>query len=207
MALRLKVCGMRDAENIRAVVGVGVDYLGFIFYGKSPRFVGDDFEPPVGIPASVKRVGVFVNAPTDAMLKAARRTGLNALQLHGQEPVEQCLALRETGISVIKVFSVDNTFDFRETVPYRDAVDYFLFDTKGRYHGGNGVAFDWTLLQRYDQAVPFFLSGGLDGESLRDLDTLAGMNLHGLDVNSGVEVSPALKDVEKITILKRLMNE
>lgn len=198
---------MRDAANILAVAGVGVDYLGFIFYGKSPRFVGEDFEPPVGIPASVKRVGVFVNAPTDVMLAATRRAGLNVVQLHGQEPVEQCLALRETGTSVIKVFSVDDTFNFRETVLYRDAVDYFLFDTKGRYHGGNGVTFDWKLLQRYDQTVPFFLSGGLDVESFRTLDMLAGMNLYGLDVNSGVEVSPALKDIEKVKNLKRLMNE
>lgn len=198
---------MREAENIRQVAGLGPDYMGFIFYPKSPRFVGDAFQFPPTVPASMKRVGVFVNALTDVMLAAVKQTGLHALQLHGKESAEQCMDLRAEGVEVIKVFSVDEHFDFASTKPYRDAVDYFLFDTKGRYLGGNGVIFDWSLLQRYDQEVPFFLSGGLDSRVLRAIDQLRDMNLFGLDVNSGVEIAPGLKDVNKVREIKRILNE
>jgi len=207
MALQLKVCGMREADNIRRVAALGLDYMGFIFYPKSPRFVGEAFQFPPTVPATMKRVGVFVNALTDVMLAAVKQTNLQALQLHGKESAEQCRDLRAEGVEVIKVFSVDEHFDFASTKPYRDAVDYFLFDTKGKYLGGNGVTFDWSLLQRYDQEVPFFLSGGLGSQVLNGVHQLRDMNLYGLDVNSGVEIAPGVKDINKIKDIKRILNE
>lgn len=207
MTLKLKVCGMRDAANIQAVAGLGIDYMGFIFYGKSPRYIGEGFRLPAGVPQNIQRVGVFVNATTEAMVAAVRHTGLDVLQLHGQEPVEQCGELRDRGIRIIKVFSVDDQFDFSVTRPYEGSVDFFLFDTKGRYHGGNGQTFDWSVLQRYSQVVPFFLSGGLDSRSVPLIQQLRGMNLYGLDVNSGVEVAPGEKDPGKVNDIKKILNE
>lgn len=207
MSLKLKVCGMRNVANIRAVAALGVDYMGFIFYGKSPRYVGEDLRLPADLPPGMQRVGVFVNADTDVMVSTAHRTGLQALQLHGQETAAQCQAIRDQGIKVIKVFSVDDTFDFNLTRAYEGSADLFLFDTKGRNPGGNAQTFDWSLLQRYNQAVPFFLSGGLDSRSVQALVSLRGMNLYGLDVNSGVEVAPAEKDPEKVKEIKTILNE
>lgn len=201
----LKICGMRDAENIRQVASFQPDYLGFIFYPESPRFVGDDFSLPEDLPASIQRVGVFVNETTDNILGRAKTVGLDCIQLHGSESVEQCNVLRGAGLTLIKVFSVSYGFDFNVTKPYIPAVDYFLFDTKGKYYGGNANTFDWEILKRYDQEIPFFLSGGLSPENVREVASMEGMNLYALDVNSGVEDTPGMKNIEKIeTLLTRL---
>jgi phosphoribosylanthranilate isomerase len=203
--LPVKICGMRDAENIRQVASLKPDYLGFIFYTESPRFVGDDFRLPEDLPASIRKVGVFVNETADNILSRAKAVGLDCIQLHGNESVEQCNILRGAGLTLIKVFSVSYGFDFNVTKPYIPAVDYFLFDTKGKYYGGNANTFDWEILKRYDQEIPFFLSGGLSPENVGDVGSMEGMNLYALDLNSGVEVSPGLKSIEKIeTLLTRL---
>lgn len=196
--IRLKVCGMRDAENIMAVAALQPDYMGFIFYDKSPRFVGADFLVPAGFPAAVKRVGVFVNAPTHEIISLVARHGLHFVQLHGNEPIVQIAALHAAGIKTFKVFSIDANFDFEVVKPFEEYADYFLFDTKGKFYGGNAQTFDWTLLEKYDQHVPFFLSGGLTVDNIGEIDELRRMNLHGLDFNSGVESGPALKDPEKV---------
>lgn len=201
MEVKLKVCGMRDAENVLAVSALQPDYMGFIFYGKSPRFVGEEFQLPASFPAGIKKVGVFVNETPDKMLAIARRLQLDFLQLHGNESVEVCAAMKQAGLGVIKVFSVDDDFDFAITKPYQHAVDFFLFDTKGKYYGGNAQVFDWTVLNRYDQQVPFFLSGGITPDNVANIAALKNMNLHALDVNSGVEISPALKSIEKLNTL------
>ena len=198
---------MREPENILAVGNLRPDYMGFIFYPKSPRYVGEHFEIPAGLPASVSRVGVFVNAETQEMLSVSKRLSLQYLQLHGSESVEQVRALRDAGMKIIKVFSVDGQFDFTKLYPYESYVDYFLFDTKGKYHGGNAMAFDWEILKGYNQKIPFFLSGGITPENVNKIETLAGMNLHALDINSGVEVQPALKDPAKVRQVQQFVNE
>lgn len=195
--LKLKVCGMRDAENIRVLASLDPDYLGFIEYGKSPRNVGADFSPPV-IPDHVNRVGVFVDEVTPVIKAKAKRNGYTYIQLHGKETAGQCDELRQLGYGVIKVFSVNDDFNFLDTKPYVPVADLFLFDTKGKYQGGNGIPFNWNILRRYDQEVPFFLSGGLSEESLSGLDELEYMNVHGLDFNSGVEIAPGMKDIDKV---------
>jgi phosphoribosylanthranilate isomerase len=202
--LKIKICGMRDHENIMAVAALRPDLMGFIFFQKSPRFVGDDFVLPDDFPSDINKVGVFVNASNDEMLKQTQRLKLDYLQLHGQEPAEQVKALFDAGMNVIKVFSVDENFDFNDVLPYQPFVSFFLFDTKGQYYGGNAKVFDWRVLAKYNQQTPFFLSGGLTPDNVRDVESLKEMNLYALDINSGVERSPGLKDLEKIKTLYKV---
>lgn len=197
----VKICGMRDLENIRMAASFLPDYMGFIFYAASPRFVGDDFTVPEDLPQSIHRVGVFVNETASNMLARARHAGLDSIQLHGHESSEECSVLRAAGFTVIKVFSIDTYFDFSVTKPYVSSVDYFLFDTKGKYYGGNANTFDWDILKRYDQEVPFFLSGGISPENVESVKPLRDMNLYALDVNSGVEDMPGVKSAEKLKSL------
>jgi phosphoribosylanthranilate isomerase len=195
--IAIKICGMRDRENILQVASLGPQYLGFIFYPGTPRFVGEDFRIPFKLPFSIQRVGVFVNAPNAEILEKVKTIGLDYVQLHGKESPAQCAALKAE-VKIIKVFSVDENFDFDATKPYKDVADYFLFDTKGKYHGGNAKTFNWSILNKYDQEIPFFLSGGLSPDNVKDLGDVLKMNLHALDLNSGVEISPGLKDIEKV---------
>ncbi len=196
---------MRDHENITQVAAFGPQYLGFIFYEKSPRFVGNDFAFPTKLPSSIKKVGVFVNETNSVILDKARLLGLDFIQLHGNETPEQTLQLKREGLKIIKAFSIDDDFDFATTQPYSDAVNYFLFDTKGKYFGGNAKAFNWNVLKNYDQQIPFFLSGGLSSENVSEVQHLSKLNIHALDLNSGVEDSPGLKSITKLrTLLNKL---
>lgn len=196
--MAIKVCGMRDHQNIMQVASLSPQYLGFIFYPHTPRFVGWDFIVPHDLPATIKRVGVFVNESSEVIVTKAKALGLDLIQLHGNESVIQCEELKSTGLNVIKVFSVDDNFDFDTTDPFKKVVDYFLFDTKGKYYGGNARTFNWSVLNKYKQEVPFFLSGGLSPENTGNLAEILKMNLHALDLNSGVESSPGIKNPEKI---------
>jgi len=197
--LKLKVCGMRDPENIRAVAALKPDYMGFIFYGESPRNAGYSFALPLNFPSTIKKVGVFVRDGIETIVHQSERLSLDYIQLHGaDDSVHFCEALASKNLRVIKAFSVDENFDFAVTAPYKDIVDFFLFDTKGKLRGGNGTTFDWRVLEQYDQEVPFLLSGGLNPENVVNLSSLRGMNIHALDINSGVERRPGDKDIEKI---------
>lgn len=204
--IKLKVCGMRNDDNILAVADVQPDYMGFIFYSPSPRFVGNDFQFLFQLPASIKKVGVFVNASSEEMVRQAKRLGLDYLQLHGDEPASQCEELKQSGLKLIKAFSIGEDFDFDSTKPYQPFVDFFLFDTKGKLYGGNARTFDWTILKKYDQKIPFFLSGGISPYNAAEVEKLRDMNVHAVDVNSGVEINPGLKDVVKIDAIKKLLN-
>jgi phosphoribosylanthranilate isomerase len=205
MNIKLKICGMRDLANIGKVVALRPDYMGFIFYDKSPRYVGENFEMP-SIPDSIERVGVFVNQDVAIIIDTVKKYKLDFVQLHGTEKPEQCKELKIKGIKIIKVFSVDESFDFSLLKQYAGHVNYFLFDTKGKYFGGNAEVFDWNLLKQYDQQLPFFLSGGISVENIAGIQKLKNLNLHALDVNSGVEVLPGIKDVNKIKELKRTIS-
>ncbi len=199
--LRLKVCGLRDHSNILEVAALGPDYMGFIFYPGSKRFVGHDFIIPEELAAGIRRVGVFVDQPVAEILKVCRRNKLDLIQLHGNESADNCAQLRKSGYGVIKAFGIDRDFDVRTLAAYRQVADYFLFDTKGDHYGGHGIPFDWTLLRNYDQAIPFFLSGGISPENAGHTSSLSAMNLHAIDVNSRVERSIGIKDVELIVKL------
>ena len=157
----MKVCGMRDLANVLEVSALQPDYMGFIFYSPSPRYVGEDFRIPENFPPATKRVGVFVNESTVEIIARIRQFELHYVQLHGNESVEQCRELKKYA-GLIKVFPIDDDMDFSITTRYRDVVDFFLFDTKGKFYGGNASTFNWSILRKYDQTVPFFLSGGLN---------------------------------------------
>jgi phosphoribosylanthranilate isomerase len=195
--ISIKVCGMRDHANILNVAALKPGYLGFIFYARSPRFVGDDFQMP-SVASSIKKVGVFVNEQNDVILQKTRRHKLDFIQLHGNESPEQTKNLKDRGLRIIKAFPVDDNVRFEKLKPFKGLVDYFLFDTKGKLYGGNAMTFDWNLLKRYDQDVPFFLSGGLTPANIDQLGDIEQMNIHALDFNSGVEEAPGLKDVAKV---------
>lgn len=198
---------MRERANITEVLEMKPDFMGFIFYPLSPRYVGDDFIIPEDMPLSTKKVGVFVNERNDIILKKVGKHRLDFVQLHGDETPAQCKELRDKGVGVIKFFPVDDETDFGITTPYKDAVDYFLFDTRGRFYGGNARRFNWNVLSRYDQKIPFFLSGGITPENAGEVSTLENYNLFAIDVNSGVETRPGHKDRNKINAIKALLKK
>jgi phosphoribosylanthranilate isomerase len=192
---------MRYSLNMQDVSALLPDYMGFIFYKNSPRYVGEDFVIPNDFPATVSRVGVFVNQSLTVVIDKVRQHALDLVQLHGDESVEFCKQLNHEGISVIKVFRVDDEFDFSITKQFDEVAEYFLFDTKGKNFGGNAQRFNWNLLEHYDQSIPFFLSGGIDLSSIDEVLQLENLNIHAVDVNSGVEQAPAMKDVEKVSAI------
>jgi phosphoribosylanthranilate isomerase len=198
--LKIKVCGMRDPENISEVVAASPDYLGFIFYPKSSRFIG--FEPLFVvldvIPDSIKKVGVFVNETPEIVLTICKSWKLDVAQLHGNETPEYCQQIKSSKIVVFKAFSVDEQFDFAILKAYTGVCDYFLFDTKGRLPGGTGQKFNWQLLRNYKGLIPFFLSGGIGLDDLETIRHFKHPRWCGIDINSGFELAPALKDVEKV---------
>lgn len=193
----IKVCGMREAENIRQVETLGIDWMGFIFYPRSPRFVGETFIEATS-EQPVRRVGVFVNASPEEMIETARKYKLDYLQLHGNESADDCYALQKRGFALIKAFSIASEEDLEKTADYEGRVDYFLFDTKCEGYGGSGKQFDWSVLAAYKGSTPFLLSGGLRPESLEALLHFHHPLLAGIDLNSGFEIEPGMKDVAKL---------
>ncbi|WP_083320647.1 phosphoribosylanthranilate isomerase [Hymenobacter glacialis] len=198
--LLVKVCGMRDEAALAEVAALAPDFLGFIFAPASPRYMAAALaaEKVQGLPASIWKVGVFVNATTETILEAARRFGLAAVQLHGQEPPAQCEELGEAGLLVMKAFSVGNAVNVARLLPYVPFCDFFLFDTKGAAPGGNGTVFDWSLLAGYNLPVPYFLAGGLALEHAAELAALRLPGLVGVDLNSGFETAPGVKDAGRL---------
>ncbi|MEH0158669.1 phosphoribosylanthranilate isomerase [Limibacter armeniacum] len=206
--MKLKVCGMRDAGNIEALLSLSPDYIGFIFYEKSPRYVGDVLSSELVlrlIPNTVQKVGVFVNMEVNSLLKVADSYKLDVIQLHGNESPEMCKEVKQAGYQVVKVFGVDESFDFSRLAPYEAHVDFFLFDTKSPAHGGTGKTFDWTVLEGYSSDKPFFLSGGISLENIKEVNTLIHPQLYALDVNSRFETAPGLKDISLLEDLKANM--
>jgi phosphoribosylanthranilate isomerase len=195
--ISIKICGMRDQSNITEIAALNPDYLGFIFYPRSPRFVGNQFTIPA-LSASIKKVGVFVNESNEGILAKVNSLGLDLIQLHGDDSADQCKGLKNEGIRIIKAFALDDDFSFSLLNSFKKVVDYFLFDTRGKHYGGNARVFNWKLLTNYDQDIPFFLSGGLSPANMDQLGDVTTMNIHALDLNSGVEQAPGLKSIEKV---------
>lgn len=184
---------MRDPENIRQVIALGINMIGFIFYHRSPRYVGDF--SPMSTPG-VSRVGVFVNESEEAMIDAARRYALDTLQLHGEESPDCCARMRSQGYRVIKAVGVSTRTDLVTADRYAGVVDFLLFDTRYEGFGGSGNIFDWTLLNYYHGKTPFLLSGGLSSDGIAGLEHLSNPLLAGIDLNSRFEISPGIKSVE-----------
>lgn len=198
---------MRESDNCNAVARLKPDLLGFIYYPHSPRFVGMDFTMPVGLPASVIKVGVFVDEDPVRIKEIVQRSGLNAVQLHGNESPATCALLKEQVPVVIKSFAVDDAFCFDNTRAYTRSVDYFLFDTRGEKPGGNGLTFNWSVLKNYRFHTPFFLSGGIHPNNISQVSALKHPRLAGVDLNSGFEVRPGKKDPDALRSAFHLLNK
>ncbi|MDR0573347.1 MAG: phosphoribosylanthranilate isomerase [Tannerella sp.] len=197
--MKIKVCGMRDPENIRRIEALDVDLVGFVFYAESPRYVQADNNSIEAIRRCLKhKVGVFVNETLEQILEKADLYQLSFLQLHGNEASDLCGNLRQRGYSVIKAFSIASAGDFKKTENYPDCCDYFLFDTKCAGYGGSGSRFDWSLLDLYCGDTPFLLSGGLSPDCIVEISRIQHSKYWGIDLNSGFEISPAMKDTGKL---------
>lgn len=196
--LLVKVCGMRDAENIREVEALGIDLMGFIFWPKSSRYVS---ERPAYLPRQAKRVGVFVDADIDDIRQRVQDYRLDFIQLHGHESPDFVRQLRSVcgDTAIIKAFNIATTEDLFQTESYEGLVDYFLFDTKGKSVGGNGEKFDWSVLDAYHGHTPFLLSGGIGPDDAERVTTfLTSHKCAGIDLNSRFELAPGLKDIHQL---------
>ncbi|CAM1363904.1 N-(5'-phosphoribosyl)anthranilate isomerase [Tenacibaculum litopenaei] len=206
--IELKVCGMKQVPNIKEVAALQPDYLGFIFYDKSER----NFEGIIPeLPKKIKKVGVFVDEYLEIVVSLAEEYKLQYLQLHGKESPEYLKQLKEhlPKVQLVKAFSVGASFDFDLLKAYEQVADMFLFDTKGKHPGGNGVQFDWTLLEGYPSEKPFFLSGGIGVKDLAALKEFlkspAARYCRALDVNSKFEKEPGLKRVPELQKFIKLL--
>ena len=227
--MKLKVCGMKYVQNIQEVAALQPDYLGFIFYEKSKR----NFEGIIPeLPKSIKKTGVFVNEYLEIVISLVEEYQLDAIQLHGDESVEYIKDLQsqlaerralfieenkqikkkknqhvlsDEKVEIIKVFGIKDDFDFDILKPYEEVVDYFLFDTKGKERGGNGVKFDWSVLEKYPYLKPFFLSGGIGLEDIDQVQKIINSDLaiYALDVNSKFESKPGVKEIEELKEFKK----
>lgn len=195
--LLIKICGMKYSENIRAVATLHPDFMGFVFYPKSPRYAEPlDLKTLEEIPLTIKKIGVFVNEDLENILTIVFKYKLDGVQLHGTELVEMCSKLRDAGLIVIKAFPVAEAYNFKVTKAYDGACDYFLFDTKADTYGGSGAKFSWTILSEYKGETPFLLSGGIAADDAEAILKIKHPKFAGVDLNSKFEISPGLKDVE-----------
>ena len=209
----IKVCGMREAENIREVEKLFTQdsslftlhsslptfWMGFIFWPKSSRYVA---EPPAYLPERAKRVGVFVDEDVEQICRIARDFALDVIQLHGHESPDfirrlQC-SMFNGQWSMVKAFNIATASDLEQTKAYEGLVDYFLFDTKATLPGGSGQQFDWSILEAYKGETPFLLSGGIGPDDAERVKSFRHPRCAGIDLNSRFEVAPALKDVKKL---------
>lgn len=192
--MKLKVCGMREAGNIKRVAELAPDYMGFIFYRNSKRFVGDDFVMPP-ISSQIKKVGVFVNSSVEEIREKINKYKLDYAQLHGNESLEFCSQLPAS--MLIKAFGIGDDFDFGIPEAYVPFCSYFLFDTHTDVYGGSGKKFDWRVLDNYHCNTPFFLSGGIGTGDIGKVMKLAAgkKQFCAIDVNSKLEKEPGLKDI------------
>lgn len=199
--MKLKICGMKYPENILEVSELLPDYMGFIFWEKSSRFFDGEI---LNLPKSIQKVGVFVNETLEEIISKIKKYDLNLIQLHGNESITFCESLKEEKVKIIKVFSVNDDFDFSILEPFETVCDYFLFDTKGKLPGGNGIVFDWKVLEKYPSTKPFFLSGGIGINEIESIQELLKTNLpiHAIDINSKFEIEPGLKNIQLLKDFK-----
>jgi phosphoribosylanthranilate isomerase len=204
----VKICGLREVVNIEEISQIKPDFMGFIFYEKSPRYASDTLSEKQirTLPQEIIPTGVFVNETEQNIALQVKRFGLRAVQLHGEESAEFCRNLRTvlgSDFWILKAFGIRKDFDFKILKNYEPWVQYFLFDTKTEAHGGSGQSFDWDILKMYKGNTPYFLSGGIGLEEIlelkKEIKTMPHFkNLIGLDLNSKLEDSPGNKNFLKV---------
>lgn len=198
-SIKIKVCGLKYEENILQLPLEKIDFLGFIFYPKSPRYIeGFPTKNLIQKTNICNRTGVFVNASLEDIKLKSELFALNTIQLHGNENPEFCQQLKHLGFKIIKAFGLHENFDFNILQSYIGTIDYFLFDTQTKNYGGSGQKFKWKLLEKYNHKTPFFISGGIALEDCKSIKQLNHPQLYGVDLNSKFEISPCIKDASKI---------
>lgn len=209
--MKIKVCGMKNPRNIEELSFLSIDYMGLIFYPKSPRYAaGLNPEALNVLSDNTKRVGVFVNEKVAPLFSTIEKYSLDTVQLHGNETPEYCEDLIETfpEITLIKTFSLSEISDLKKTEDYEEVCDFFLFDTKTSQYGGSGQKFNWEILNSYQGEIPFFLSGGISTGDIENIKKIQHPQLYGLDLNSKFEWEPGLKNIKKVTnFIKKLNDE
>jgi phosphoribosylanthranilate isomerase len=199
--MKLKVCGLTDKNNILEMIQeVNPDYLGFIFYEPSPRFVEKRLDSLFvkSLPGDINKTGVFVNSSREYILERSEKYGLKTLQLHGNEDPGFCSQMKSMGYEIIKVFRISESIDISFMQTYQEACDLILFDTAGKYKGGNGLKFNWELLNEYTLDQPYFLSGGISPGDEGIIRSIHDNRLFGVDINSRFELEKGYKNVLKI---------
>ncbi|MBQ0073685.1 MAG: phosphoribosylanthranilate isomerase [Prevotella sp.] len=213
----IKVCGMRDPDNIRAVKALGIDLMGLIFWPKSPRYVSsipvhagiipDEAEEEIvkTINSGCKHVGVFVDEMPQTVITHAYNYHLDYIQLHGNESPTYIDNLKRTlipdilpDVKIIKALSIREADDVKRWQQYDGYADLLLFDTKCKCVGGSGEQFDWSVLDHYDGNIPFILSGGIGPDDTQRIKDYHHPMCIGIDLNSRFEDEPALKNVKKL---------
>lgn len=202
--MKIKVCGMRENQNILALRELRPDYMGFIFFKGSKRFVNSFDKALIPALEGIKKTAVFVNAPMSQVQEVVTHFQFEAVQLHGQESPEYCAQLKENcGVELIKAFGIKDAVQWEEMSAYRASADYFLFDTFTESHGGSGKVFNWGVLKEYPFSTPYFLSGGLGVEQVQKAYSLKDDRLYGVDLNSRFELEPGIKNIKLLETIFR----
>lgn len=206
--MKIKICGMKEQENALSISELQPDFLGFIFWKDSKRYCENVIE---NIPSTIQKVGVFVDADYNEIVDKIISHELNFVQFHGNESANFCLELKKTNAKVIKAITIDKDFNFNDLEYNKDCIDFFLFDTKGELPGGNGITFDWEILNQYKQDIPYFLSGGIGLDKLPKLEQFlqsdAAKKCYAIDINSRFEDKPGIKNKEKIKEFQEKLNQ
>jgi phosphoribosylanthranilate isomerase len=206
--MQIKVCGMKNPQNIEAVLQLKPNYLGFIFYDQSPRFVANLPETLLqNIPNTVEKVAVFVNETLANIFPITQKYRLKTIQLHGQESPLFCKNLQAEGFKVWKAFNIAEIKDIEHIANYAEVIDLAVLDAKGKSLGGNGTVFDWNLLENYTYKVPFLLSGGISMDNIAKVLQLKHEQLVGIDVNSKFELEAGIKDVFALQSLFAILSQ
>jgi len=204
----VKVCGLIDEGNVKEILAdLSPDFLGMIFYDKSQRYIGTE---PFSTEKEIPKVGVFVNAEIDHIIKKKKLFEFGWVQLHGDEDIAFITDLKEQiDIKVIKVFRVTDRIDLEVLKLFEPLVDYFLFDTQTVQYGGSGIQFNWAILKDYNLETPFILSGGIDLEHAQAVLSIYKENpkMAGVDINSKFETEPGIKDPEKVAKFIKLIRD
>ena len=202
----VKVCGLREEENISEICTSDVQMIGLNFYPLSSRFISAyDEEAIQAIPNYIKKAGVFVNADATFVKDKIETYGLDYVQLHGDEDFTYCKEISEK-CRVIKVFRIDDEFDWSSVDDYSKIAEYFLFDTKTSAFGGSGKKFNWEILDNYKEATPFLLSGGIGPADAMIINTISHPQFAGIDINSKFEIAPAFKSKQLVDTFLTVLN-
>ena len=196
----IKVCGIKESSNIINVDALHPDLIGLIFYENSLRFIGGNIIPKTNTP----KVGVFVNSTVDNIIQQSTKYDLSYIQLHGNENISMVKELYHKGFKIIKSFSIGETIDNSIIHNFSQFCEYFLFDTKGENAGGNGLKFNWQLLEDYKLKTPFLLSGGIGANDIESIKKIKHKAFTGIDINSRFEISAGIKNIE---LIKNFINE